>query len=66
MTEIPIDEHVGRLAVACFEQFRKGRHRAQLNFGDCLSYTGAKAHAAFLSFKGDDFAKTDVNSWVEE
>ena len=64
LTEAPIDEHVGRLAVGCFERYGKGRHRAQLNFGDCLSYACAKANAAFLLFKGDDFAKTDVNSWI--
>jgi ribonuclease VapC len=62
LTEIPIDERIGRLAVECCVRYGKGRHRAQLNFGDCLSYACAKAHRAFLLFKGDDFAKTDVNA----
>jgi ribonuclease VapC len=61
VTEIPIDERIGRLAVQCFSRFGKGRHPAQLNFGDCLSYACAKAHEAYLLFKGDDFSKTDVN-----
>jgi ribonuclease VapC len=61
LSEIPIDERIGRLAVECFEKFGKGRHPAQLNFGDCLSYACAKAHGAALLFKGDDFAKTDVD-----
>lgn len=65
LTEMPIDESIGRLAVACFERFGKGRHRAQLNFGDCLSYACARATGAFLLFKGADFAKTDANSWIE-
>jgi ribonuclease VapC len=61
LSEIPIDERIGRLAVESFERYGKGRHPAQLNFGDCLSYACAKAHGATLLFKGDDFAKTDVN-----
>ena len=62
LSEVPIDERIGRMAVACFERFGKGRHPAQLNFGDCLSYACAKASSAFLLFKGEDFARTDVNA----
>jgi ribonuclease VapC len=61
LTEVAIDEQTGRLAVECFARYGKGRHPAQLNFGDCLSYACAKAHGASLLFKGDDFTKTDVN-----
>ena len=61
MIEIPIDERIGRLAVDCFDRYGKGRHAARLNFGDCLSYACAKALSAPLLYKGDDFAKTDVN-----
>ena len=61
LAEIPIDERIGRLAVECFERYGKGRHPAKLNIGDCLSYACAKAHEAFLLFKGDDFSQTDVN-----
>ena len=59
--EAPIDARVGRMAVACHEAYGRGRHPAQLNFGDCLSYACAKALGVPLLFKGDDFAKTDVN-----
>jgi ribonuclease VapC len=62
LSEAPMDERVGRLAVECFERYGKGRHPAQLNFGDCLSYACAKAHGAALLFKGDDFAQTDVKA----
>jgi ribonuclease VapC len=58
--ERPIDSIVGAAAVACFEQYGKGRHPARLNFADCLSYACAKAHGATLLFKGGDFAQTDV------
>jgi ribonuclease VapC len=59
--EAPIDVRVGRLAVACHEAYGRGRHPAQLNFGDCLSYACAKVLGVPLLFKGDDFGKTDVN-----
>jgi ribonuclease VapC len=62
LSEIPIDERVGRLAVECFERYGEGRRPAQLNFGDCLSYACAKAHGAALLFKGEDFAQTDVQA----
>jgi len=61
-TEVKIDDRIGRLAVECFARYGKGRHPAQLNFGDCLSYACAKAYDARLLFKGDDFAKTDINA----
>ena len=60
--EAPIDSAVGTAAVACFEQYGKGRHPARLNFADCLSYACAKSHGAALLFKDDDFAQTDVRA----
>jgi ribonuclease VapC len=58
---VPVDEEVAHVAVAAFERYGKGRkHRANLNFGDCLSYACAKAHGAKLLFKGGDFAHTDI------
>lgn len=60
--EITIDKTIARRAVECFEKFGRGRHRARLNFADCLSYACAKAHGASLLYKGDDFALTDVNA----
>ncbi len=37
-----------------------GRHRANLNFGDCFAYALAKATGEPLLFKGDDFSHTDI------
>jgi ribonuclease VapC len=62
VSEFSLDERIGRLAVECFERYGKGRHPAQLNFGDCLSYACAKAHGAVLLFKGGDFTQTDVKA----
>jgi ribonuclease VapC len=60
--EMTIDSGVGAAAVACFEQYGKGRHPARLNFADCLSYACAKARGATLLFKGGDFAQTDIEA----
>jgi ribonuclease VapC len=43
-----------------FALYGKGRHPARLNFGDCMAYALAKSHGEPLLFKGDDFARTDV------
>jgi ribonuclease VapC len=49
-------------AVEARRQFGSGKHR--LNMGDCLSYAAARYHRAELLFKGDDFARTDVNATI--
>lgn len=47
-------------AMDAFWRFGKGRHRAELNFGDCLTYAVARlAHEPLLCL-GDDFALTDL------
>jgi len=43
-----------------FRIYGKGRHRAALNFGDCLAYALAKTLDMPLLFKGDDFSLTDI------
>ena len=55
------DDHAG-IAADAFLRFGKGRHPANLNFGDCMAYALAKSLDAPLLFKGDDFSKTDVKS----
>jgi ribonuclease VapC len=52
-------EHA-HLARQAFLDFGKGRHPAQLNFGDCFAYALAKATDEPLLFKGMDFSKTDI------
>ena len=52
---------VAESAVAAFARFGRGRGgKAQLNFGDCLSYACAQIHKTSLLFKGDDFAAADA------
>jgi ribonuclease VapC len=57
----PITDAVGKIAVECFGAFGKGRHPAGLNIVDCFSYACARARGEALLFKGNDFARTDVN-----
>ena len=62
VTVVPFGEAEWRLAVDAFTRFGRGRHRAALNFGDCLAYATAKSLGDALLFVGDDFAKTDITS----
>ena len=57
---VPFDLPQLRLAQAAYLRFGKGRHRASLNYGDCMSYALAQACGEMLLFKGLDFAQTDV------
>jgi ribonuclease VapC len=50
------------IATNAYAHFGKGRHPAALNMGDCFAYACAKANAAKLLFKGNDFGKTDIEA----
>lgn len=58
---IAVDAVQARAARRAWSRFRKGRHPAALNLGDCFSYALATIHSQPLLCKGDDFAKTDVS-----
>jgi ribonuclease VapC len=45
-----------------FLRYGKGRHKAGLNFGDCIAYAAAKLEAEPLLFKGEDFRLTDIEA----
>ncbi|HYX85677.1 MAG TPA: type II toxin-antitoxin system VapC family toxin [Gaiellales bacterium] len=53
-------EHWSR-GVDAFSRFGKGRHRAGLNFGDCLTYAIAAVARRPLLCVGQDFAETDLS-----
>lgn len=57
---MPITPEAAHLAIDAFNRFGKGRHPAQLNFGDCMSYACARHYRLPLLFKGNDFAQTDI------
>ena len=56
----PFDDRHASAAFEAYLKYGKGRHRAALNFGDCLCYAAAKLGGQPLLFVGNDFAKTDV------
>lgn len=53
------DDHWREAALA-YRLFGRGRHPAQLNFGDCLTYATCKLAGQPLLFVGNDFDKTDL------
>ena len=58
---VPFRAQAAKYAVGAFLRYGKSRkHKAQLNFGDCISYAMSKTEAMPLLFKGEDFAHTDV------
>ena len=59
--EMHVTESMGTAALAALAKYGKtAGHPARLNFGDALSYAGAKAFHLPLLYKGDDFAHTDL------
>lgn len=58
---IPFSRPAAQLARLAYGRFGKGiGDPAVLNYGDCLTYGVAMAERQPLLFKGDDFARTDV------
>ena len=54
-----LDAQHWEAAASAFERFGRGRHKAALNFGDCMTYATAAVAGDSLLFIGNDFAKTD-------
>jgi ribonuclease VapC len=57
---VPFTIELAMLAREAHRSFGRGRHPAQLNFGDCIAYATAKATGEPLLFKGNDFIHTDI------
>jgi len=57
---VPFGEAEWHAAISAFLRFGPRRHKAALNFGDCLAYAVASTARDSLLFVGDDFARTDV------
>ena len=60
IVEVPFADAHWRAAIEAFWRYGRGRHRAGLNFGDCLTYAVAHLADEPLLFVGDDFAATDL------
>ena|SRR5688572_5157757 len=57
---VPFGEPEWHAATAAFHKYGRGRHRASLNFGDCLAYATAAVAGDSLLFVDDDFSHTDI------
>jgi ribonuclease VapC len=61
ITEIPFGGGHWKESIDAYLRFGKGRHKAQLNFGDCLTYAVAQLAGEPLLFIGNDFTQTDLD-----
>jgi ribonuclease VapC len=57
---IPFTDEHANIALDAFNRFGKGRHKAGLNFGDCMAYATAYVAREPLLSVGDDFPHTDL------
>lgn len=57
---IPFGREHYEIAFQAFALYGKGRHRAALNFGDCMSYAVARVAGMPLLYTGNDFSRTDL------
>jgi len=64
MAWAPVDASTTQSAIDAWRAFGKGRHSARLNLGDCFSYALAKQLNIPLLYKGEDFARTDIEAAV--
>lgn len=60
VTVVPFGEPEWHRAVDAFARYGRGRHKASLNFGDCLAYATAASVGDTLLYVGDDFTHTDL------
>ena len=57
---VPFGEEHAHVAADAYARFGRGRHRASLNYGDCMTYAVASLARRPLLFVGDDFGHTDI------
>lgn len=62
---VAVDADQADTARAAYRSYGNGRHRANLNYGDCFSYALAKVSGQPLLFKGNDFVHTDIGRVVD-
>lgn len=57
---IDIGASIASEAVRAFSRYGRGKHKAELNMGDCFAYACARSRDLPLLFKGNDFVHTDI------
>lgn len=60
VTVVPFTADHHEAAWQAYQKYGRGRHKANLNFGDCMSYAVAKIAGDELLFVGGDFSRTDI------
>ena len=63
---VPVTQELTLLARQAFTDWGKGKHRAGLNMGDCISYALARWRGEPLLFKGSDFSQTDIEPALKD
>jgi ribonuclease VapC len=58
---IPFTDEHAEVALDAFNRFGRGRHKASLNYGDCMTYATAYLAREPLLFVGNDFTLTDLD-----
>ncbi len=58
----PVMPEHAQEARRAWRRFGKGNHPAGLNLGDCFAYALARTTGEPLLFKGEDFARTDIQA----
>lgn len=59
---VSIAPDLTKIALDAFDRYGKGRHPAQLNFGDCFGYACSRHLGYAMLYKGRDFALTDIEA----
>ena len=57
---VPFGEHHWQEAAMAYSRYGKGKHKAALNFGDCMTFAVAKLSGQPLLCTGNGFSKTDL------
>jgi ribonuclease VapC len=60
----PFDHEQVEIAREAYRTYGRGRHPAALNYGDCFAYALSTVRGEPLLYKGEDFAKTDIQRAV--
>ncbi len=63
---VPFSEVHAEAARKAWRDFGRGRHEANLNYGDCFTYALAKVSGEPLLHKGGDFGRTDLETFGSE
>ena len=58
----PVRPEHAQEARRAWRRFGKGNHPAALDFADCFAYALARTTGEPLLFKGEDFARTDIEA----